>query len=146
MTRLIALVVSIAAPFWMGLLFSRWIVGNPHLVFLEYYSISPGEVPASRILVLGSCMLAGVLASVLADELAAQGRRPISITRVILQTLRRPHTWTALVVSPLVFYGVYAQVKYEPDSITALLLAFQNGFFWQNIIARMKRIDENGDR
>ena len=43
---------------------------------------------------------------------------------------------TALVVSPIVFYAVYNATKEQPDNVVSLLLAFQNGFFWQVILER----------
>lgn len=43
---------------------------------------------------------------------------------------------TAIVVSPIVFFAVYNATREQPDNMIALLLSFQNGFFWHVIFER----------
>ena len=39
-----------------------------------------------------------------------------------------------LLIAPIVFYSVYAAVNTLSDNLLAVLIAFQNGFFWQSIL------------
>ncbi len=39
-----------------------------------------------------------------------------------------------ILIAPIVFYGVYATVNTLTDDLLAVLIAFQNGFFWQSIL------------
>jgi ABC-type Fe3+-siderophore transport system permease subunit len=48
----------------------------------------------------------------------------------------------ALIVSPLVFFGVYKAANEQPDQVVALILAFQNGFFWKTILERQQSTQE----
>lgn len=43
-----------------------------------------------------------------------------------------------LLVSPMVFYTVYGITGQVPDAVSAHLLAFQNGFFWQAVLKDKK--------
>jgi hypothetical protein len=42
----------------------------------------------------------------------------------------------AVLVSPIIFFGIYKLAKDTPDDIVALCLAFQNGFFWKSILRK----------
>ena len=42
----------------------------------------------------------------------------------------------AILISPIVFYSVYGITSNQPDNIVSILLAFQNGYFWQSIVAK----------
>lgn len=44
-----------------------------------------------------------------------------------------------LLIAPIVFYGVYATIHTLTDSLLAVLIAFQNGFFWQSILKAEER-------
>lgn len=41
----------------------------------------------------------------------------------------------ALFASPLIFNSVYALTKQNPETLGDFLLAYQNGFFWQTVLA-----------
>ena len=53
----------------------------------------------------------------------------------------------ALLISPIVFGAVYIAVSNLSDPFLALLLAFQNGFFWQSVLlsseAKLSGSNEN---
>jgi len=53
--------------------------------------------------------------------------------------LRAPHDWSQffrpVLVSPIVFLSVYMTVTKQPRGLVPILIAFQNGFFWQTIFA-----------
>jgi hypothetical protein len=42
--------------------------------------------------------------------------------------------WKPLLVSPIVFLPVYTAVTRQPRGLIPILLAFQNGFFWQTVL------------
>lgn len=44
-----------------------------------------------------------------------------------------------ILIAPIVFYSVYATIQTLSDSLLAVLIAFQNGFFWQSILHREER-------
>lgn len=41
----------------------------------------------------------------------------------------------AVFVSPIIFNSVYSLVHQNPESVSDFLLAYQNGFFWQSVLA-----------
>jgi hypothetical protein len=43
-----------------------------------------------------------------------------------------------LIVAPMVYGGIYAALRSSTDVIPALILSFQNGFFWQDVFAGIK--------
>jgi hypothetical protein len=49
-----------------------------------------------------------------------------------------------LLLSPIVFFSVYLASKTQTDNVISLLLAFQNGFFWQTILKKIERKNEKG--
>ena len=51
-----------------------------------------------------------------------------------LKALLRFSNIKPVLIAPIVFYGVYATVNTLSDNLLAVLIAFQNGFFWQSIL------------
>ena len=45
--------------------------------------------------------------------------------------------WAAICVSPFVFGATFVAIGSSPGDASSLLLAFQNGFFWESIFARL---------
>lgn len=76
-------------------------------------------------------MVAGILARYY-WELLGQGRI-IGDTNSI--DLLRP-----LLVSPLVFFPIWAYAVRMPQGLIPVLVAFQNGFFWQTVFNAVKPI------
>jgi hypothetical protein len=60
----------------------------------------------------------------------------ISIGNEVVKVVRSSSFWRALCVSPLVFLAIYTISKGLPGDIPSLLLAFQNGFFWESVLKR----------
>ena len=44
--------------------------------------------------------------------------------------------WRPVLVSPIIFMPVYVAATKQPRGLIPLLIAFQNGFFWQAIFER----------
>ncbi len=44
--------------------------------------------------------------------------------------------WRPVLISPIIFMPVYVAATRQPRGLIPLLIAFQNGFFWQAIFER----------
>jgi H+/Cl- antiporter ClcA len=75
-------------------------------------------------IVLFLSMVTGILARYY-WELLGQGR---TIGDTSAADLVRP-----LLISPLVFYPIWGYSSRTPEGLTTVLIAFQNGFFWQAV-------------
>lgn len=83
-------------------------------------------------LVLAICTFAGIVASIMWQH--ATGRQG-------------KWTWKAfapILISPIVLFVTYAAAKDHPSGVIASLMAFENGFFWQVIIAGRGNKDAGG--
>lgn len=60
----------------------------------------------------------------------------MSIVTEASRVLKTAAFWRAICVAPLVFMGLYATTSGVPGDLPSILLAFQNGFFWENILKR----------
>jgi hypothetical protein len=81
-------------------------------------------------------MLLGILFGCLYRRLSRnQGK--VNVPREIKDVFGSGSFLSALCVSPFVFFAVYAIVKQRPGDPASLLLAFENGFFCENIFQRM---------
>jgi hypothetical protein len=41
-----------------------------------------------------------------------------------------------MLISPIVFAAVWANMQNQPDGVANFFFAFQNGFFWQTVFSR----------
>jgi len=78
------------------------------------------------ILLFGVMML-GILARYYWDLL---GRGRYFVDTDLVELIR------PLLVSPLVFFPVWSQLGGAPRTLTTILVAFQNGFFWQAVFEK----------
>lgn len=79
-------------------------------------------------------MLFGVIASALVAALKQlPQQQPVALRR-LMYILLRPNTFSALLVSPVVFYGVLTGLGDGGVGPMLYLSAFQNGFFWQTAL------------
>jgi len=72
-------------------------------------------------------MLVGMAAKYFYDAVDAMGRRK-KISFYKWQFFK------PMLVSPIVFGTVYANIQQNTSSILLLIFAFQNGFFWQTVL------------
>lgn len=123
-------------PILSGVVFELWLSPIPR-AFVGMYSIAFAPLPALRIVALAAFMIAGVLSSLLAERVASwPSNRPLRIRTIARQATKSRRAWVAAFVSPIVFYGLYAASRHQPDTVEALLLAYQNGFFWETVLSR----------
>lgn len=94
---------------------------------------SPGDL-LSVVLPLGSAMLAGIIASAIVSALKQLPQDQAVRITLLGPMLLRPNTFIALLVSPVVFYGVLVGLGDGDVGPLLYLAAFQNGFFWQTAL------------
>jgi hypothetical protein len=68
-------------------------------------------------------MIAGIIAKEIWDSINETGTVNVKIPRLL---------W-ALIVSPIIYAGVYSKFVKDELSLLGLSVAFQNGFFWQAV-------------
>lgn len=59
----------------------------------------------------------------------------VSVSK-LLDILLRPQMFIAFCVSPVVLYGVLAAANSSETGVLTILAAFQNGFFWEQVLKR----------
>jgi hypothetical protein len=79
-------------------------------------------------------VVAGTLVSGL-QQLPADKR--VSLTNLVDMMLR-PSMLIAFCVSPVVFYVVLVAVNNQETGLLSTLAAFQNGFFWEQVLKRQR--------
>ena len=108
----------------LGLSMAGVLYTIPELDPLVRRSISGSESMARGVL-LYAAMLLGMLSTTLYDALDTKSKL---ITSERLTALGK-----AAIASPIVFFCVYKIAQDHPDGAVSLLLAFQNGFFWETV-------------
>jgi hypothetical protein len=103
--------------------------------FVLFGDPAPGKpkVPLWEVAASIAAMLAGLLASVINERLG-RTETSIDILREIGGALRSPVLFRALLASPLIYAGVYVAAQKQPDTVIALIFAFENGFFCHTIL------------
>jgi len=132
----IAIVVS-------GMIFLGGLVWLQPVTHPDIKHALAGELSSLNTLFLFLAMLAGSVAKALhAEAEKSKG------SRISLSFFRRAFTskslFLSLVISPIPFLAVYRAAGLEPDRIVALLLSFQNGFFWKTILEGVRLGSEQG--
>ena len=105
----------------------------------QYQSLSGSNFRTSTdlfsvVLPLGGSMLLGILSSALVAALKQLPQDQAVQIRKLGSILLRPNTFIALLVSPVVFYGVLVSLGDGAIGPLVYLAAFQNGFFWQTAL------------
>ncbi|MEI4234580.1 hypothetical protein [Roseovarius sp. D22-M7] len=62
----------------------------------------------------------------------------------ISRALRSPDLWRSMLLSPILFSGVYVAAKQQPDYVLAFIFAFQTGFFCDKILEDRREL-QNGN-
>jgi hypothetical protein len=89
-------------------------------------------------LAMAAATIVGVIAGTLVSglqQLPADQR--VSFAQ-LLDMLLRPNMLIALCVSPVVFYVVLVAVNNQDTGLLSMLAAFQNGFFWEQVLKRQR--------
>ena len=96
-----------------------------------------GEFTAIRAIFLYVVMLVGIFARGLHDHIQKRVRN-VKLAKSLSAVSKSNTFLMAVLVSPIVFFGVYNATKDLPDTVVAILLAFQNGFFWHVVFEKSK--------
>jgi hypothetical protein len=87
------------------------------------------------IVLLAVLMIVGIFSSFVFEKAKQSDREGVSISLALSGILTDFQFVAALFVSPLIFNSIYALTNQNPDSVGDFLLAYQNGFFWQSVLA-----------
>lgn len=95
-------------------------------------------LPGLKYIAFYAVMCAGILFSA-AFRLIKRGPelvdRPL---RAIATSLRSQSFLLGVLVSPIVFAVIASQFETQANVLTAILLSFQNGFFWESIFQKQQ--------
>jgi hypothetical protein len=101
------------------------------------FRFAAGQLNYGELAVLVVAMLLGVIASYVYQRASNSGDDDnIALGSLFRAMWTNPRFIMALVVSPLVFNGVLVAIADASLTIAHFLLAFQNGFFWETVIAQ----------
>ncbi len=92
----------------------------------------------SRFLTLIVVMVAGIVCSHIFEAARSSGPT-INVVKVVSEMLTSSRFIMAVVVTPLIFNSIYIAIGVNPQNMGDYLLAFQNGFFWETIMAGFSR-------
>ncbi|MBR1231635.1 hypothetical protein [Bradyrhizobium sp. AUGA SZCCT0182] len=100
------------------------------------YAQATKDVPGNpwNIVLLAVLMIAGIFSSFVFEK-AKQGEGMVAVGPALRSIFNDFQFIAALFVSPLIFNSVYALTNQNPESMGDFLLAYQNGFFWQTVLA-----------
>ena len=108
---LLAVIAGICISIGLGYVLSAmWIAKRPQETRETLYNLA---------------LFAAMLAGIVANYFWVHGLTG----RIDLNQLWRP-----VLISPIVFMSVYVTATKQPRGLIPILVAFQNGFFWQTII------------
>ncbi|UIJ70750.1 hypothetical protein [Aurantimonas sp. HBX-1] len=112
-------------------------------VFYRYAAVEPlsfAENDGSGYFKIILSALAMVVGIVFGAIHRAWGMRknPISWAAFKL-VFRSPELWRAMLLSPIVFSGVYVAAQEQPDYVLAFIVAFQSGFFCESVLRGAER-------
>jgi hypothetical protein len=113
------------------------------IIFVTYFlaiqrsglGFSGSEFPWPEFIATCVAMFLGIFFGTLYRRLSIAAPT-ISIIEEVRSVFDTAAFWKAVCVAPLVFLALYAVAKGTPGDLPSLLLAFQNGFFWENILKR----------
>ena len=89
----------------------------------------------SNLVLLAALMLLGIFSSFIFERSKQASASGVSVWANFSAVLSDFRLIAAVFVSPIIFNSVYSLVHQNPESVSDFLLAYQNGFFWQSVIA-----------
>lgn len=101
----------------------------------EGVGFNGSQFPWSSYALTCIAMVVGIYFASLYRNLAGREGQ-VSIVRESLLAFTAVTFWRAICVSPLVFMALYKTSGDVPGDLPSLLLAFQNGFFWENVLKK----------
>jgi hypothetical protein len=101
------------------------------------YAQATKDAPANpwSIVLLAILMIAGIFSSFVFEKAKQEGRGVTDVWPALRSIFSDLQFVAALFVSPLIFNSIYTLTNQNPETIGDFLLAYQNGFFWQTVLA-----------
>ena len=123
---------------FLALFFFYFYVGGTDIGFLGFdSSIGDKAYPVASFFLTVIAMLGGIFFGSIHDEIKnKEDTEAINLLKEAALVLKRKRFINAILVSPVLFIGIYVAAKTEPDHVIATLLAFQNGFFCDAIMKK----------
>jgi len=90
---------------------------------------------AWAIVLLALVMVAGIFSSFVFERAKDSRQEGVPVSLRLSEITADFKFIAALFVSPLIFNSVYALTEQNPETLGDYLLAYQNGFFWQTVLA-----------
>lgn len=128
--RVIAAVAGLLFVFASGYFASFYYPGG----FGYAQASKDGHASPWGITLLAVLMIGGIFSSFVFEK-AKQGRGITDAWPAVRSIFNDFQFIAALFVSPLIFNSIYALTNQNPETIGDFLLAYQNGFFWQTVLA-----------
>lgn len=93
-------------------------------------------IPLKGLLIF-SFMLFGMIAKAIFEEL--KNKKKVDLLKSVRNIFMKPGVWKSFLVSPIIFGCIYTLTKQPLDveNVLPLLVAFQNGFFWQTVLEKV---------
>ena len=76
-------------------------------------------------------MVAGMIAKALYDYTIYNREINFSLMKLIT-----PDVYIPILISPIVFGGIYGIIQTTPKNIGTFIFTFQNGFFWKTLFSK----------
>jgi hypothetical protein len=131
MSRRLVVVGALLFPFVVGYLASYYYPGG--------FALAQGSEGSNAnpcgIALLAALMIVGIFSSFVFEKAKKSRRDGTPISLKLASIVTDFQFVAALFVSPLIFNSIYALVGQNPESLGDFLLAYQNGFFWQTVLA-----------
>ena len=105
------------------------------------FAQAPAEKSASMInlALLAVLMLLGIVSSFVFERAKYRPAGTESVWKHLSAVFTDFQLIAAVFVSPIIFNSIYSLVHQNPESLGDYLLAYQNGFFWQSVLAGVAR-------
>lgn len=94
----------------------------------------------ARVISLSVSCIVGILSKFLFDRLKQKYKSSRSFYHQLVSALKV--SGVAIVVSPIIILGVYGLLEKVDDPILLILIGYQNGFFFQTILASKQQVQE----
>ncbi len=98
-------------------------------------NVASFSAPYVEVGLCGVAMMLGILFGTVHERLK-DSMASINLVAEFGAALRSAPFLRAMLVSPLVFVGVYMVVRTQPDLVIAVVFAFQNGFFCEAVFRK----------
>lgn len=132
MFQLIVLALAgVGLSFALNLVASQFYPGG----FLLAQAGSGGTPSIVSLVMLSVLTVMGIVSSFIFERTKQRASEQVSIWENMGSVFSDFRLIAALFASPLIFNGVYSLVHQNPQGLSDFLLAYQNGFFWQSVIA-----------